>query len=308
MSPMSPMSPTSTERSERGQVTRDGGSTAVADLPGPSVVLRRAGGENFPVALRVLPRRLRRDLMALYGYARLVDWAGDEAGGDRLALLTRLEGQVRELDLDAGGALHPLVAALREPVTSGRLPVAPLRDLIAANRQDQHVTRYERFDDLLGYCRLSANPVGRAVLHLVGQATPQRLAASDDVCTALQLIEHTQDVVEDARAGRIYLPQEDLRRFAVSESDLARRPTPPPVRRLLAFEAERAASLLDRGAGLVRMLRGPARVAVIGFVSGGRAALEALRRSSYDVGDGAPRPTRRQQTAALTRTWWEARR
>ncbi len=162
--------------------------------------------------------------------------------------------------------------------------------LIDANRQDQTVSRYATFDDLLGYCRLSANPVGRIVLHIFGAATPERTRLSDLVCTALQLAEHWQDVAEDFAMGRIYLPQEDMAAFGCTEDDLgpatreaatgpttvSRRATPPRLRKLMRFETERAGRLLDEGAALTGTLRGWARLAVAGYVAGGRATLAAL--------------------------------
>ena len=255
-------------------------------------LLDRAKTENFPVASRLLPRRLRGHLLALYGFARLVDWAGDEAPGDRLALLDSLEA-----DLDSLYAgeppRHELLRRLAPSVAACALPAAPFRDLIEANRRDQRVHRYPSFDALLGYCALSANPVGRLVLHVFGRATPERLERSDAICTALQLAEHWQDVGEDARAGRIYLPQKDLARFGCDEAMLVAGSASPALRALLAFEVARARALLERGAPLVGMLVGRERLAVAGFVAGGHAALDAVERRRFDVLPGAPRPRRR---------------
>src|SRR5690606_37212679 len=158
------------------------------------------------------------------------------------------------------------------------------------NRRDQEVTRYATFDDLLDYCALSADPVGHIVLHVFGAATPDRLALSDRVCTALHIIEHCQDVGEDYRNGRVYLPAEDLHRFGCEESDLAAAVTPTRLRGVVALQAGRAARLLDEGAALTRLLSGFPRVAVAGYIAGGRAALAALERGAYDVLGGAPRP------------------
>ncbi|MGH3048846.1 MAG: squalene/phytoene synthase family protein, partial [Gaiellaceae bacterium] len=181
--------------------------------------MARAGNENFPVASRLLPRRQRRHLLALYGFARLVDEIGDEAGGDREAALR----WVAE-DLDRafrGRARHPLLVELSFTVRACGLPREPFERLIEANVQDQRVLRYSSWTDLLGYCELSANPVGELVLGVFGLRTRERVRLSDAVCSALQLVEHLQDVAEDLARGRIYLPAEDLQRFEVSEAALA---------------------------------------------------------------------------------------
>jgi squalene synthase HpnC len=282
----------------------------------------KAAGENFPVALRLLPRRYRRHLAAVYGFARSADDLGDEApAGDRLALLDELEADVRRLyraGLAAGappagpvlvglgddrGPRLGVVRALAPVVAECRIPAQPFLDLIEANRRDQVVTRYRTFDELLGYCQLSANPVGRIVLHVFGVATADRVALSDRVCTALQLAEHWQDVAEDYRAGRIYLPAEDLARFGCSERDLAAATASPRLRELIAFEVARAASLLNSGAPIVGTLRGAARAAVAGYVAGGRAALAAITRQGCDVLAATPRPARHRVVAELVRTY-----
>jgi phytoene/squalene synthetase len=180
----------------------------------------------------------------------------------------------------------------------------PLFDLVEANRQDQRVSRYETFVDLVGYCKLSANPVGRMVLAIFGFATPERIAWSDSICTALQLVEHWQDVAEDAIVGRVYLPMEDMRRFGVTAEELV----PPPAdyvdrsrrgapggasaisRALLAFEAARARRMLDEGAPLVASLDGRLRFAVASFVAGGHAALDGLAALDFDVYADPARP------------------
>jgi len=277
---------------------------ACQPLPAPDAagLLARARRENFPVALRVLSRAQRTHLLALYGFARLADELGDEAPGDRLALLDRLEA-----DLDrvfAGEAPRdPVLARLAPSVRELGLPAAPLRALIEANRRDQRVTRYASWAELCGYCELSANPVGRLVLHVFGVSTPDRFAASDAICTALQLVEHCQDVSEDLARGRLYLPGEDLARFGCSEADLRAPSANPAVRALLRFEVERARALLDVGSSLVRTLRGRARLAVAGFVAGGRAAADAIERRGFDVLGGAPRPQRHVFVRRLLGVW-----
>jgi squalene synthase HpnC len=269
-------------------------------LPGAGSVLDQAGSENFPVASRLLPRRERAHLLALYGYARLVDDVGDEAPGDRTALLAELES---ELDRIYAGAAprHELLRRLAVTVEACDLPREPFQALIEANRRDQRVTRYQTFEELLGYCELSANPVGRLVLGVFDAATPERVALSDDVCTALQLAEHWQDVVEDLGRGRVYLPAEDRERFGVSEADLALAPAPAHVRALMLDMVARARAILRRGAPLVGTLRGRPRLAVAAFVAGGHAALDAVAATGGDVSAGPPKATRLARGRALAR-------
>lgn len=304
------------------------GSTSVLDLthhdrdrpPAPAAHLRRPPEsvlptENFPVALRVLPAAPRGHLLALYGYARYVDDLGDEPdpGGqpvraaDRLAALDGFADQVR--DLYAGRPVeHPVLVRLAPTVERCRLPLDPLLRLIEANRADQMVHRYPTYDDLLAYCHASANPIGELVLHVFGAAAPDRVALSDRVCTALQIIEHSQDVAEDYRRGRIYLPTEDLAWFGVREDDLTATRASGPLRAVLHHEARRAAALLAAGEPLLGELRGWARVAVAGYLAGGRAALTALRRAGYDPLPGPPRPRRGGIAVAWLRAMWGAAR
>jgi squalene synthase HpnC len=154
------------------------------------------------------------------------------------------------------------------------------------------VRRYATYDDLLAYCELSANPVGRLVLGITGTATPERIRRSDAVCTALQIVEHLQDVTEDLGRDRIYLPAEDMKRFGVTETDLTAPTAGAPVRALVAYEAERARDLLNEGTPLVGSVHGRLRLLLAGFVGGGRAALGAVADAGYDVLPGPPRATR----------------
>ncbi|EIV93826.1 squalene synthase HpnC [Frankia sp. QA3] len=251
-------------------------------------LLRAAPAENFPVSPIVLPAAVRAHFNALYAFSRFVDNIGDEAAGDRLALLDRLSDDLSVIW--AGG--EPELGVLRllaRTVRACDLPAEPFERLVEANRQDQRVTRYETFDDLVHYCTLSADPVGRMVLGVFGLATPDRVVLSDRVCTALQLAEHWQDVAEDLAAGRIYLPQEDLDTFGVTEDDLRARVASPAVRHLMAFEVTRARTVIDQGAPLVSMVPGRLKLALAGFVGGGRSALDAIRRAGYDVLGGPPK-------------------
>ncbi|WP_322760778.1 squalene synthase HpnC [Frankia sp. Cr2] len=266
--------------------------TSGAPLPGaaldssPQDVLGAASAENFTVSPLILPARQRQHLFAIYGFARLVDDIGDEATGDRLALLDTLEVDLEKVW--TGMPTFPINQALVPTVRECGLDPEPFHRLVAANRQDQLVTRYDTFDDLLRYCTLSADPVGRMVLGIFGVDTPDRVALSDRVCTALQIVEHCQDVAEDFAAGRIYLPREDLADFGVREQDLARPSAGPAVRDLMAFQVLRARRILDEGTPLVGRVNGRLRFVLAGFVGGGRAALDAIARARFDVLRGTP--------------------
>jgi squalene synthase HpnC len=273
----------------------------------PAEVLRRIAAaalsqnrtENFPVALRFLPREPRNHLLRVYTYARFVDDIGDRAPGDRLALLDLVADDVARLP--AGRAQLGPVAGLQPLVPAHGLTVEPLLDLITANRIDQTQPRYESFDDLLGYCAKSAAPVGRMVLVIAGVRNEAAVARSDAVCAALQVLEHCQDVREDALAGRVYLPADDLRAAGVGDADLTAHVTAPGLRRVVGMQVERAERLLDAGGALVRSLRGWARFAVAGYVAGGRATAHALRAADYDVLGRAISPTKARTGVELGR-------
>ncbi|MGC4996676.1 squalene synthase HpnC [Streptomyces sp. DT195] len=271
--------------------------------------LDKAARENFPVAPFFLPRAWRTDLMAVYGFARLVDDIGDgdlapggadarilgvtpEQADDRLAVLDAFETDLRRV-FD-GSPHHPLLRRLQPTVRRRGLTPEPFLGLIAANRQDQLVTRYETYDDLRAYCELSANPVGRLVLAVTGTETPERVRRSDAICTALQIVEHLQDVAEDLGRDRIYLPAQDMKRFHVQESDLAVPSAGASVRALVAFECQRARDLLNEGAPLVGSVHGRLKLLLAGFVAGGRAAVRAIAAADHDVLPGPPRPGKLQ--------------
>ncbi|MFI7498698.1 squalene synthase HpnC [Streptomyces sp. NPDC049687] len=274
--------------------------------------LAKAADENFPVAPFFLPRAWREDLMAVYGFARLVDDIGDgdlAPGGadarllgvsateaeDRLILLEAFEADLRRVFAGGDGEpRHPLLRRLRPTVRRRGLTAEPFLDLIAANRQDQLVGRYETYDDLRAYCELSANPVGRLVLAVTGTSTPERIRRSDAICTALQIVEHLQDVTEDLGRDRVYLPAADMKRFHVQEADLATKTAGASVRALVAYEAQRARDLLTEGAPLVGSVHGRLRLLLAGFVAGGRAAIRAIAAAEYDVLPGPPKPGKLQ--------------
>ncbi|MFD5684790.1 squalene synthase HpnC [Streptomyces bacillaris] len=272
--------------------------------------LGKAADENFPVAPFFLPRAWRDDLMAVYGFARLVDDIGDgdlAPGGadarhlglepgqsdDRLAMLDALEADLHRVFATTGQEPHhPLMTALRPTVRRRALTPEPFIGLIEANRQDQKVRRYATYEELAAYCELSANTVGRLVLALTGTTSPERVRRSDAVCTALQIVEHLQDVAEDLARDRIYLPAEDMDRFRVTEADLARPTAGASVRALIAYEVERASELLNEGTPLVGSVNGRLKLLLAGFVGGGRSALTAISAAGFDVLPGPPKPTK----------------
>jgi squalene synthase HpnC len=280
-------------------MTRQAASPPPAVSPAGLTHLRH--GENFSVAAVWIPRRARRLLLAIYAYSRFVDEIGDGGRDDALEVLDAVEH-----DVVAGSAAQLRVPALRPVLAElerGGLPRAPLLDLIEANRMDQHVGRYETFEDLIGYCRLSADPVGRLVLAAMGASSAVTLPLSDAVCSALQIVEHLQDVREDAQRGRIYLPGADLDAEGVSEAELLEAPVAGRgLRRVIALQAARARSMLVAGSPLVGMVRGWRRPAVAGYVAGGMAAISALAAADYDVLGARPRPRKARRalgTASL---------
>jgi squalene synthase HpnC len=246
----------------------------------------RASGENFPVVSLLAPRSARPHLRAVYGFARLVDNLGDEAAGDRGVLLDELE---RELE---GPPRTEIMRRVHATAAECGLPLEPFRRLIEANRVDQVRRRYETWDDVREYCAYSADPVGRLVLGIYGRADePVLVAMSDAVCTGLQLVNFVQDPPRDLSLGRVYLPQEDLRRFGVADRDLAG-PLSAAVAELIRFEGARARSLLERGLPLRQALGGRVGLSVALYARGGLAALDVLERAGWDVFTSRPAPTR----------------
>lgn len=262
-----------------------------------AAVARRARTENFPVASLLFPRHLRPHLRAIYGFARLVDILGDEVEGDRLAALDELEREVEACY--SGTPSWPVIRVLQPTIREFSLPREPFLRLIEANRMDQRISEYDTWDELREYCRHSADPVGRLVLGLLRlDGDPALVAASDDVCTGLQLVNFLQDVPRDLELGRIYLPAETRRRFDVRALD---RPS-PELTEALRFEAARARGLLAAGRVLQARIGGRVGRAVGLFARGGLAALEALERAQWDVFTQRPRPSRtRLALAAFAR-------
>lgn len=239
--------------------------------------------ENFPVASLLVPRGIRRHVAAIYAFAREADDFADEAEheGHRLELL---DDWGRMLDRAArGSADHPVFVAIAHTIETRGIPVQPLRDLLEAFRRDVTVASYGTFDELLGYCRLSANPVGRLLLHLFGRAKDPLIEMSDAICTALQLANFWQDVSIDLDKGRCYIPEEDLRRFGCSDRDLrSRRPT-PAFKELMRFQVERTRSLFERGAGLPAAVGGRLGFELKLVLQGGLRILERIDSVEGDV-------------------------
>jgi squalene synthase HpnC len=287
--------------------SRTARTTVASEAAPPSVLRVKEQAENFPVALRLLPRALREDLRAVYDVTRVIDDLGDSAAGDRTALLLQFRADLASV-WSSGSPSLPVLRRLVPTVQARRLPQQPFDDLVEANLQDQRISSYESFADLAGYCRLSANPVGRLVLALFAATTPRTVELSDRICTALQLLEFWQDVAEDHHAGRTYLPQQTLRLFGVAPADLAAASTSPALREALEYETDRAASLLGAGPELVASLRGWARIAVAAYIAGGLATVQALRRDGFDVMVATPRPSKLDTAAGAVRLLAGARR
>jgi squalene synthase HpnC len=258
--------------------------------------LARSHYENFAVGSLLMPRRLRLSLAAIYATVRIADDLADEPaqGVEPRRALADWE---RGLEAAALGRPAPHFAqrACGAVIRELGLPLDLFRALFRAFRRDTVQQRYETWEELLGYCRDSANPVGRLVLLLFGEHDPELFQASDQICTGLQLVNHWQDVAEDARRGRIYLPTEDLTRFAVDPEALLRGDESPGLRALLAFETARARELLEKGGALVAATRGRLRLEVALFRRAGLVACDALAEAEYAVLQGAPRLGGRQR-------------
>jgi squalene synthase HpnC len=266
--------------------------------------LARRHYENFTVVSWLLPRGLRQHVCNVYAYCRWSDDLADEVGdaGRSLELLDWWEGQLRLCYL--GQASHPVFVALAETIAEYEIPAEPFADLLVAFRQDQRVSRYEGFEELLEYCRYSANPVGRLVLYLGRCCTPERAALADSICTGLQLANFWQDVARDYQRGRIYLPQSDCRRVGYGESDFAAGRCNRAFRELLAAKVAEAAGWLRRGLPLVAMMPAGLRLPVALFVRGGLAILEAIRRQDYDVWSSRPTVPKMRKLGIFGRCCW----
>jgi len=235
------------------------------------------------VATWFLPRKLRPHFYSIYAYCRISDDLGDEVGDPEqsLALLDAWEEELNACY--AGKPRHPVFVALTPTIEECRIPRAPFADLLTAFRQDQIVTRYPTFNDLLGYCINSANPVGRLVLYACGYSDSERQQLSDATCTALQLANFWQDVVVDYGKGRIYLPVEDLKTYGVGEADIAERQFGPQFRELMRFEVARTRDWFERGRPLIGMVDRQLAIDIELFSRGGEQILNSIERQDYNV-------------------------
>jgi len=289
------MTPTSTTDSH----TAPGASQAWSRLPAAYAIpasapsldqaqeycrqLARSHYENFSVATWFLPKHLRQDFLNVYSYCRISDDLGDEVG-DPAASLALLEEWQSELDACYDGTpRHPVFVALAQTVKTFAIPKHEFSDLLIAFRQDQTVTRFETFDDVLAYCRYSANPVGHLVLYLCGYHDAERQQLSDYTCTALQLANFWQDVTVDYAKGRIYLPLEDLRQYSVTEKDLAQNHNTTAFCQMMEFEVKRAREWFRRGLPLTKKVDAQLAVDLELFTRGGQEILNAIERQNFAV-------------------------
>ena len=263
--------------------------------------LARTHYENFSVATWFLPKRLRQHFFNVYSYCRISDDLGDEVG-DTAASLELLDQWQRELDACyEGSPKHPVFVALAETVPQFDIPKHEFSDLLIAFRQDQTVTRFETFDDVLAYCRYSANPVGHLVLYLCGYRDAERQQLSDYTCTALQLANFWQDVSADYEKGRIYLPLEDLRRFGVSEQDIARKQNTAAFCSMMKFEVERAHEWFRKGFPLVGKVGRELAIDIELFSRGGQEILDAIAKQGYAVLGNRPAISKPRKLALVAR-------
>ena len=263
--------------------------------------LARTHYENFSVATWFLPKRLRQDFYNVYAYCRISDDLADEVG-DAAASLALLDEWQSELDACyEGSPKHPVFVALAETVGTYDIPQHEFSDLLRAFRQDQTITRFDTFNDVLAYCRYSANPVGHLVLYLCGYSDPERQQLSDFTCSALQLANFWQDVSVDYAKGRIYLPLEDLRRFGVTEQDIAAQRNTPAFCAMMQFEVERARDWFERGLPLIGQVDRELAVDLALFSRGGQEILNAIERQGFAVLGHRPKISQPRKLALVAR-------
>jgi squalene synthase HpnC len=274
---------------------------SLAEARGYCARLARSHYENFSVATWFLPKHLRQDFYNVYAYCRISDDLGDEVG-DASASLALLDQWQRELDACyEGSPKHPVFVALAETVRKFAIPRHEFSDLLIAFRQDQTVTRFETFDDVLAYCHYSANPVGHLVLYLCGYNDPERQQLSDFTCTALQLANFWQDVSVDYTKGRIYLPLEDLRRFGVSADDIAHNRNTPSFCAMMQFEVERAHDWFRQGLPLIGKVDSELAIDLDLFSRGGQEILKAIAQQNYAVLGNRPSISKSRKLALVAR-------
>ncbi len=248
-----------------------------------------------------MPKHLHQHFYNIYAYCRISDDLGDEVGDKQQSLLLLDEWEAELKQCYSGVPRHPVFVALRDTVREFEIPQREFSDLLIAFRQDQTITRFPTFEDVLGYCHYSANPVGHLVLYLGGYRDAERQQLSDYTCTALQLANFWQDVAADYAKGRIYVPLDSMAKFGVNESDIASRRATPEFRALLKFEVERARDWFQRGLPLAKMVDRSLALDIELFSRGGLAILDAIERQDYDV------LTRRPVISKPRKLWLVAR-
>jgi squalene synthase HpnC len=263
--------------------------------------LARSHYENFSVATWFLPGRLRQHFYNVYAYCRISDDLGDEVGDPVASLLLLDQWQIELSSCYAGKPRHPVFVALADTVQRFDIPQHEFSNLLTAFRQDQTVTRYETFEDLLGYCLNSANPVGHLVLYLCGYCDAERQKLSDFTCTALQLANFWQDVSADYGKGRIYLPLESLRRFGVSEEDISSNRNSPAFRSMMKFEVQRAREWFERGLPLIAKVDKELAIDLELFSRGGQEILNAIERQGFAVLGRRPVISKSRKLALVAR-------
>lgn len=260
--------------------------------------------ENFSVATWFLPKRLRQHFYNVYAYCRISDDLGDEVGDPSLSLRLLDQWEMELSACYAGTPRHPVFVALAETVKQFEIPQQEFADLLTAFRQDQTTTRYPTFASVVGYCKFSANPVGHLVLYLCGYKDAERQQLSDRTCTALQLANFWQDVSVDYAKGRIYLPLEDLHRFAVSEQDIADERNTSAFREMMRFEVERAREWFNAGLPLVGKVDRGLAIDLELFTRGGQEILNAIEQQDFAVLGRRPSISKARKLALVARAAW----
>ena len=274
---------------------------SLADARAYCATVTRSHYENFTVVSWLLPRKLVPHFQAVYAYCRWADDLADETGGGAAALDLLDWWRRGLLGCYEGECRHPVFIALRETIRQFSIPPEPFLDLLIAFEQDQRVPKYDTFEQLLGYCANSANPVGQLVLYLFETCDDPKAKLSDEICTGLQLANFWQDVARDFEKGRIYLPREDRERFGVSEAQIGTKRFDAAFRELIQFEVRRTWRFFERGRPLLALLPRQARVDVQLFILGGEAVLRAIEKQNYDVLTSRPRIGKVQKAKLLSR-------
>jgi squalene synthase HpnC len=266
--------------------------------------LARTHYENFSVASLLLPRRLLHHFHTIYAYCRWADDLADEAGGGSRALSLLRWWREELLNCYGGRPRHPVMIALRETIQEFAIPPRPFLELLYAFEQDQLIKRYRTFEQLLGYCRYSANPVGHLVLYLCRCYDTGRAALADHICTALQLANFWQDVARDLDIGRVYIPEDDRRHFGYSDADLMARRFTPAFAALLRDEVDRTRALFHRGLPLIEQMPGDVRGDIELFARGGLGILRKIEQIGYNVWRTRPVLRKWEKGALMTGALW----